>query len=167
MPKAILFDLGDTLVPVQGNEKTLPHALEVLTKLKSMYKLAVICNATTATLERVKEILRDADILHFFDAVVVSTDVGYSKPDERIFQIALKKLGVKPQEAIMVGNRISTDILGGNKTGMKTILIEWNNRHQEEVTCEIERPSYVIHSLRELMPIIRELNEKPPERVRC
>jgi len=159
--KAILFDLGDTLVPVQGNEKTLPHALEVLAKLKSMYKLAIICNATTATLERVKEILKDAGILHFFDAVVVSTNVGYSKPDERIFQIALEKLGVKPQEAIMVGNRISTDILGGNKTGMKTVLIEWSNKHQEEATCEMERPSYIIHSLKELIPIIRELDKKP------
>ena len=94
--------------------------------------------------------------------MVVSTDVGYNKSDERIFQIALEKLGVKPQEAILVGNRISTDILGGNRTGMKTVLINWNKRHQEKVTCELERPTYIINSLKELIPIIRQLNGEAP-----
>lgn len=154
--KAILFDLGNTLIPERGKPKTLPYAIEVLTELKSKFKLAVICNATTATLEKVKEIMREAGILHFFDAVVVSTDVGYRKPDERIFQITLEKLGVKPQEAIMIGNRITTDIIGGNRMGMKTILFKWNDKYPEEVTCELEKPSYTINSLNELIPIIRE-----------
>ena len=114
-------------------------------------------NATTATLERVKEIMKNAEILDFLDAIIVSTDVGHSKPDERIFQIALEKLGVEPQEAIMVGNRISTDILGGNKMDMKTVLIKWSSRHQEKVTCELEKPSYTIYSLKGLIPIIKKL----------
>jgi putative hydrolase of the HAD superfamily len=159
--KAILFDLGDTLVPVESEGKTMPHALDILKQLRSKFKLAVICNATTATLERVREILKDVGILDFFDAVVVSTDVGCSKPDERIFRIALEKLGVEPNEAIMVGNRISTDILGGNKTGMKTVLLKWSRKHEEEVTCELERPSYTIRSLEELMPIVREIEGNP------
>lgn len=53
----------------------------------------------------------------FFNVVIVSTDVGYDKPDERIFRIALERLSVKSDEVVMVGNRISTDILGGNKMG--------------------------------------------------
>ena len=159
MLKAILFDLGNTLIQERGEAKALPYTIEVLTELKSKFKLAVICNATTASLEKVKEIMQEAGILDFFNAVVVSTDVGYRKPDEHIFQITLEKLGVEPQEAIMMGNRISTDILGGNRMGMKTVLFKWSNKYQEKVTCELEKPSYTIYSLNELMPIIWKIYE--------
>lgn len=111
MIRAVFFDLGDTLVPEEGDAKTLPHAREVLQELKSKCRLAVICNATVATEKHVREILRGAEIEEFFDAVVVSTDVGYRKPDEDIFRIALGKLGLKAEEAVMVGNRLSTDTL--------------------------------------------------------
>lgn len=77
MIRAVFFDLGDTLVPEEGDAKTLPHAREVLQELKSKCRLAVICNATVATEKHVREILRGAEIEEFFDAVVVSTDVGY------------------------------------------------------------------------------------------
>jgi len=92
--------------------------------------------------------------------VVVSTDVGYRKPDEGIFRIALEKLGLRAGEVVMVGNRPSTDILGGNKLGMKTVLIRWSNRYPEKATCELEQPTYIIHSLREFLPIIQELSQK-------
>ena len=147
-------------MPEEGNAKTLPHTQEVLQELKSKYRLAVICNATTATEKHVRIILQDAGIEEFFDVVVVSTDVGYRKPDEGIFRIALEKLGLRAKEVVMVGNRLPTDIVGGNRLGMKTVLIKWNNRYPDKITCELEQPTYIIHSLRELLPIIRELGQK-------
>ncbi len=159
MVRAVFFDLGDTLI----SEETgglLPHAREVLQKLRlEGHRLVLICNATTATGEDVKEILRNAGIGEFFDAVVVSTDVGCRKPDEGIFRIALEKLGLQPGEVVMVGNRVSSDILGGNRVGMTTVLVRWSARYPEEVTGELERPNYTIGSLRELLPII--LGEDP------
>ena len=95
MLKAILFDLGDTLMPTKGKPRAFPHAIEMLSELRGQYKLAIICNAITATLERIKEILSEAGILDFFDTVIVSTNVGYDKPDEKIFRIALERLAVK------------------------------------------------------------------------
>ena len=56
---------------------------------------------------------------------------------------------------LMVGNRISADILGGNRVGIKTVLMKWNYRYPEKVTCELERPTYTIKSLRELFSIVR------------
>ena len=162
--KAILFDLGDTLIPVQGKPRAFPYAIEVLSHLQSRYNLAIICNATTATLERVKEILREARILEFFDVIIVSTDVGYDKPDERIFEIALERLGVEAREAIMVGNRITTDILGGNRMNMKTVLVKIVDRDREPVTCELEKPTYTISSLKELIPIIQQIEKSPNNR---
>ena len=159
MVKAVFFDLGDTLI----NEETgglLPYAREVLRRLRSEgYRLALICNATTATGKEVREILRNARIEEFFDAVMVSTDVGYRKPDEGIFRIALERLGLQAEQVAMVGNRVSSDILGGNRVGMTTVLVKWNARYPEEVTGELERPNYTIGSLRELLPII--LGEDP------
>ena len=150
MVKAVLFDLGGTLVK-EGQAIAFPHVVNVLDELRSKFKLAIVCNTNTANLEDVKEILKQVGILHFFDAVIVSKDVGFSKPDERIFQIALERIGVHPSEAVMVGNRVSTDILGGNKTGLKTILIKHHGEPQEEMTCEMEKPSQTIYSLKELL----------------
>ncbi len=153
MFKGIFFDFGDTLVK-EGSYEPLPNAHEVLEFLTDRYKLAIICN-TSKSGERIREILRSAGIKKYFDLVVVSSEVGLRKPDKRIFKIALEKLDLQPDEVVMVGNRISADILGGNKVGMKTVLIKWNDRYPEKVTCELERPTYTIKSLRELFAIVR------------
>ena len=159
MLKAIIFDLGDTLVPTQGEVRTFPNVKKVLNELKLRYKLAIICNANTATLEKVKEILRETKILHFFETVVVSTDVGYSKPDTNIFRITLEKLNVESNEAIMVGNRISTDILGGNTMGMVTVLVKLKGTSQGKVICKLEKPDYTIQSLKELNSTIKRIEK--------
>ena len=138
----------------EGSVETLPNAHEVLEFLTDRYKLAIICN-TSASGERIREILRSTDIDRFFDLVVVSSEVGLRKPDEGIFRIALENLDLQPDEVVMVGNRVSADILGGNGVGMKTVLIKWNDRYLEKVTCELERPTYTIKSLRELISIVR------------
>ena len=153
MLKGIFFDFGDTLIK-EGSVETLPNAHEILEFLTDRYKLAIICN-TSASGERIREILRSAGIKKYFDLVVVSSEVGLRKPDEKIFRIALENLDLQPEEVLMVGNRVSVDILGGNQVGMKTVLIKWNDRYPEKVTCELERPTYTIKSLRELISIIR------------
>jgi HAD superfamily phosphatase (TIGR01668 family) len=150
--KGVFFDLGDTLIK-EGSVETLLNAHEVLEVLADRYKLAIICN-THASGERIRETLRSAGIKRYFDLIVVSSEVGLRKPDERIFRIALESLDLLPDEVVMVGNRISADILGGNRVGMKTILIKWNNRYREKVTCELERPNHTIKSLREILSIV-------------
>ncbi len=45
------------------------------------------------------------------------------KPEPPIFQLALQRLGLSPSEAVMVGDRLETDILGGQRVGMKTALV--------------------------------------------
>lgn len=59
-----------------------------------------------------------------FDTIVFSCDVGFLKPDPRIFQYALDALGVRPVNAVIVGDKIRTDILGGAILGMRSILVE-------------------------------------------
>ena len=58
-----------------------------------------------------------------FDPIVVSIEVGYSKPDERIFTSALDQAGVKAAESIMVGDSFHLDILPAKKLGMGVIHV--------------------------------------------
>jgi putative hydrolase of the HAD superfamily len=166
--RAIFFDLGDTLVaeePIEGRHlwetilKKVPYFDEVLTELKRKgYRIGIITNTVTSREEHVRMALRKIDAEKYFDVILTSVDVGHEKPDERIFMTALRKLRVKPGEAVMVGNRISADIVGGNRMGMKTILFKWNKRYPEKATSPEEKPTRTIRSLRELPIVIQELS---------
>ena len=167
MIRAVFFDLGDTLIveeAIGGKhlwEATLakvPYLDEVLTFLKRKgLKLGIITNTVTSREEHVREALRKIDVEKYFSLIITSVDVGHEKPDERIFMTALRALKVKPHESVMVGNRISTDIVGGNRMGMKTILLKWNKRYNERITSSEEQPTRNIKSLRELPQTLEEI----------
>ena len=59
------------------------------------------------------------------DAVVISEEAGVTKPDPRIFEIALERLGCAAGETVMVGNAWDTDVLGARAAGIRPI---WFNR---------------------------------------
>ncbi len=99
-----------------------PEAPELLRRLRAGYKLALVTNfPDLPTAHRVFDTL---NLWEYFDAIVVSAEVGYRKPSPLIFQKALEQLKVKPQEAVMVGDTLEADIEGAKKLGIKTILID-------------------------------------------
>lgn len=160
--EAIIFDLGDTLI--QEEQKLgrtyvkIPYVLETLTQLMNDYKLGIITNVHPTTLEsRIHEILQLAGIFDFFNVIIVSSVVGFEKPDERIFRLACEQLGVDASETVMIGNRVSADIRGGNRVGMITILLKWNDRYLEPYLLEEDKPNYIISSYKELFPILKKL----------
>jgi len=69
------------------------------------------------------------------DIVVTSQDAGYTKPQKEIFQYALKKAGIKPNEAVYVGDQYQVDVIGANDAGMKGILLDRDNYYKEELDC--------------------------------
>jgi putative hydrolase of the HAD superfamily len=168
MIKAILFDLGDTIVKEEGvaDEKLMntklekvPYVEEVLRQLKGKYKLAVVTNTSTSRENRIRLALRIMGLEDYFDAVVTSVDIGHEKPDEEIYCEALKRIRVKPTEAVMVGNRIKTDVLGANKLGIISVHLKWNDRYPEEADSPLEEPDYTINSLREFPRILPDLEK--------
>jgi len=60
----------------------------------------------------------------WLQVMVTSQEVGFNKPHPEIFQAALKQAGVKPAEAIYVGDQYKIDVVGANKVGMVGILID-------------------------------------------
>ena len=54
---------------------------------------------------------------------MASAEEGVAKPDRRIFDIALERSGCKPENAVMIGDRVDNDILPAKAVGMKTVLV--------------------------------------------
>jgi putative hydrolase of the HAD superfamily len=72
----------------------------------------------------VEALLEDVGLLPSFATVVDSWVVGVAKPDPRIFTLTLDRLGVKADEAIMVGDSPSADIAGARAAGLRAALID-------------------------------------------
>jgi putative hydrolase of the HAD superfamily len=82
---------------------------ELIAVLQSRFSLALVTNGASDTQ---RENLRVLDIEQWFGAVVISGEAGVAKPDARIFGIALRELGVEPQNVWHVGDDLSTDVAG-------------------------------------------------------
>jgi putative hydrolase of the HAD superfamily len=98
-----------------------PCAKSLLKKISTSYKLGLISNFTYAPV--IYAGLRKLGINQFFNAVLVSDEVGWRKPHPKIFNQALKRLKVSAHETIYVGDSPLEDIKGAKSTGMKTIFI--------------------------------------------
>jgi putative hydrolase of the HAD superfamily len=69
--------------------------------------------------------LKQCRIEGYIDLLVSSGEIGYSKPDPRIFRFSLERLGAMPEESVMIGDSWEYDIVGAMNTGMKPV---WFNR---------------------------------------
>lgn len=103
-----------------------PGTLEALERLKSAgYKLAIVSNAEG----QVEADTKRFGLAPFFDVIIDSHIVGVAKPDPRIFQIALERLGVAPDEVRFAGDIFSIDILGARAAGIEARLIDQHERY--------------------------------------
>jgi putative hydrolase of the HAD superfamily len=121
-----------------------PQVREMLAQLKTSHRLAVVSDAQSAY--GLPE-LRAAGLADYFAPVIISGDYGFRKPDARLFQAALTKLQVRPEEAIFVGNDRFRDVLGARQVGMKTIL--FCPRGNSSGSPETE-PDYILYDYADL-----------------
>ena len=106
-----------------GKTHTLvPEAKEMLDALKSKgYRLFAASNSF-AHLQRSR--LEQAGILHYFEDTYISMDIGYDKPDVRFFEEALRRSGLQPREVLMIGDSMTTDILGAQAAGIEALFFD-------------------------------------------
>lgn len=108
--------------PEVADVRPLDGAHELLQWLRSRsLRAAVASNATSHYV--VTELCRAAGVAPFLDPIVSSARVGWAKPDRRIFETILHQWSVSPNDVVMVGDTLAADILGGNRMGMKTVLL--------------------------------------------
>jgi len=80
-------------------------------------------------------VLSELRLTPLLQVVVTSQEVGFNKPQPEIFQAALKRTGVRAQEAIYVGDQYQIDVVGANRVGMKGIFLDRGGYFDEITSC--------------------------------
>jgi len=118
--------------------------IETVTRIKETAQVAIITNGVTKT-QRSK--IENSGLAEYFDTILISQEVGISKPDRRIFQMALAKLKVKAEETLFVGDNLEGDIAGCQSAGIKGIWINpWDLSNNTDI-----KPYQEIKDLSELL----------------
>lgn len=134
---------------ISSKMKLMEGAKEILEYLKAKdYKLALFTNSTRKN-AMIK--LEKFGLEKYFDSVFISEEIG-AKSSIQPFQTILEKAGTKPEECIMIGNRMDEDIFA-KKVGMKTVLLE-DSRQKYYKGIETEEPDFMIKKLEELKNIL-------------
>jgi putative hydrolase of the HAD superfamily len=143
-------NLVQELVDVYNEElkktlKLFPDALHVLSSLKSRYRLSLVTNGFS-DLQRWKlEVLK---IASYFDDILISGEVGYTKPDPRIFDPLITKLSIPASQYLYVGNSQDDDLPSAHSAGLQVV---WINRKGEVLRPRIPKPNYELKNLSELL----------------
>ncbi|MBD2869824.1 HAD family hydrolase [Paenibacillus arenilitoris] len=124
------------------------ETFRLLDALKGKYKLLLLTNGSP-DLQREK-LAGVPELAPYFDHIIISGEFGEGKPAASIFKHALEKLGIEPEHGIMVGDKLTTDILGANTIGMTSV---WINRHGTVRDDEIV-PTHEIKHLEELLKLL-------------
>jgi putative hydrolase of the HAD superfamily len=95
--------------------------------LRSRFRLAVVSNTHDSAL--VPAHMTAMGIADCFDAVITSIDVGWRKPDPRIYAAALTRLGIRAEAAIFAGDTYDADYAGPVAEAMQAYLIDPHGRH--------------------------------------
>ena len=131
----------------------LPGAEEAVDALSKKYRLFLASNGT-ASVQQGR--MTSANLYRFFEKVFVSQELGANKPNREFFERATAQIpGYDPQKAMMVGDSLTSDILGGINTGMKTC---WINPSHAAPNPQIPA-DYEIESLSQLDALLAALQE--------
>lgn len=115
------------LAAVYASERTarataITGAPEAIGAAREHGPVALITNYTDAGMQRRK--IASAGLEGQFDAVVISGEVGYAKPDPKIFHHAARELGVRAHDCVHIGNSWASDIEGALAAGVGAIWVE-------------------------------------------
>lgn len=123
-------------------------AYQVVENLSKKFDLYIVTNGVTATqLRRLKE----SGIDSFMKRIFVSEETGYQKPMKEYFDYCFSRIdNFKKEEAIIIGDSLSSDIKGGNNAGVATC---WFNPNKEINTADMH-VDYEIQDLKELYEIL-------------
>ncbi len=125
---------------------TLPHAIETLSYLSSRADLILGTNGIS-TVQRSR--IARSEIEIFFKDIVISEEIGVSKPEPAFFDIVREKFNLPPHEILVVGDSLTSDIKGGRMAGFATCLYI-SKTEREASTSDSIKPDYSVYDLREL-----------------
>ena len=142
-------ELNESTIPVDG-------AYELLSSLSDDY---ILCAASNGPYEQQMHRLEKANMLHYFDYIFISGQIGHSKPSREFFDYAFdminsdseKTNAISPAECIIIGDSLTSDIAGGHEYGMKTCFYS-----HHKIDTHDDRINYFVKELMQIPDIIKE-----------
>ena len=126
-------------------------AEELLEALKYKYELYIVSNGNASVQDRR---LKSAGIIPYFKDIFISERVGFNKPSAEFFEACFERIpGFEKDKAVIVGDRLSSDILGGMNAGVKTC---WFNPRGDAPDPDIPA-DYEIKHLSELPALLESI----------
>ena len=125
----------------------LEGAEELVRYLAAKYPLTVVTNGFV---EVQYEKFDKSGLRNCFSHIVLSEEVGYQKPNPRIFEEALRMNGLQAEDVVMIGDSWSSDIQGAINAGVDQIWI----RKSKDPLPEGQSATYLVQSLSEVMEIL-------------
>jgi len=163
---ATLAQMGISVSPAEAEEmarietelqeervRLLPGALKALAALRGLQlRLALVTNCSSSAVNAPDRL----GLTPFFDALVLSFEVGVVKPDPRIYAIACERIGIPANECVFAGDGDCHELEGAQAVGIKAIKVGGS----EEIALHVE-PSltydYTVNSFAELPALLRNL----------
>jgi HAD superfamily hydrolase (TIGR01662 family) len=160
--KAIIFDLGNTLVVEKRDDRAtldkltlvpIQDAEIVLRRLHKYYKLGLLSNTEQSRAVHLSEAMARLGWRGLFDSLASSIDIGARKPARSTFEYVLDALGTAPEETVMVGNDLKADIEGANRCGMETVFYSNAESDWQALPRATTKPDHIVSHLKDLLSI--------------
>lgn len=144
-------ELADTfcreaLGRIPTKNKLIKGAIELLEYLRPRYNLYILSNGFK---ELQSHKMRTVGIDKYFDALILSEDIGVNKPNRELYEYALQKTASKIEDSIMIGDMFETDIVGAENIGMKQIYFNPKKKDNMSFT-----PTYMVTDLLQIKEIL-------------
>ena len=130
-----------------------PNALEVIQYLSGKY---ILCVASNAPYEQQMNRLKVGGVDSFFSHIFISSRIGAKKPEKAFFDYCFEGLresgceNLVPEETIIIGDTITSDITGGRDYGMKTCLYAKGKKYNSDCV----EADYIVSDLLDIMKIL-------------
>lgn len=137
--------LGNELasMEVQIPPQPVPHVREMLTALQGRVPLAIVSDTINTPADGLRAILRQHDLLDFFEVCAFSDEVGHSKPHRAGYAHVAETLGIPIEGIVHVGDRQETDVDGVQRVGGRAVLYTGAiDRHHGDTTAEVSCADY-------------------------
>ncbi len=148
------YEFGKKMLGFLGSHSILLEgALELIQSIAPFCKLYFITNGISQVQHGR---LDGSPIMHYFSGVFISEEVGFSKPATEFFDYVLSSLGDAPRDKILVvGDSLSTDILGGSSAGLDTC---WYNPQKKPVSNTI--PKFIAYNYADIAELLLGKSEQ-------
>jgi putative hydrolase of the HAD superfamily len=175
MKDIVFIDSGDTLVDETTQDfsggafnrglvlsaRLFPSSAETIRSLHEAHiKIALVADGEEESFRNVLE--RQHGLWDYFDAHIISSNIGEHKPSAKMFQAAMDALGLSDADKgriVMVGNNLSRDVAGAKRFGITAVWIDISDpaRYSHSPANKDEEPDYTIHEPRDLLDLLKRI----------